>query len=215
MIREMVISIREAVKANCYLPALALALALPDILGQEMYPDLQHSNGRRDISEQYKTWFNEWVMKSHYYLGDDSSDTFSLKLISENNSNRDKSQHYYFDGAMCYRLRCSFLHSGNYAFDLPKSDGYNYQHIKFELRINASDSTGISWKDEDYEDREAHVTIDIGTLCNSICDGVDHCLRDNPSIIEGNDIKIIDLKTWKTDSPVKVEGSWIKARRIE
>ena len=44
---EKINAIRVALEKECYLPALALALTLPDICGQIEYPELIRKNGSR------------------------------------------------------------------------------------------------------------------------------------------------------------------------
>ena len=54
---EKINSIRRAIECECYLPALALALTLPDICGQIEYPDFKRKdkNGKefREGRRQY------------------------------------------------------------------------------------------------------------------------------------------------------------------
>ena len=42
---DKIVAIRKAIECECYLPALALALTLPDICGQIEYPDFKRKDG--------------------------------------------------------------------------------------------------------------------------------------------------------------------------
>lgn len=112
--KEKVLQIRKALEAEIYLPALALALTLPDICGQIEYP----KNG---VRERYIKWFNDWV--AHWY----ADDTGWIE-------NGKKPKNPYFTGEMCYGLRCAYLHSGNsktrYNFGLIMNscDSYSYSN---------------------------------------------------------------------------------------
>lgn len=61
---DKIAAIRKAVESECYLPALALALTLPDICGQIEYPDFKRKdkNGKefREGRRQYVTWYNDF-----------------------------------------------------------------------------------------------------------------------------------------------------------
>ncbi|MFT8320094.1 MAG: hypothetical protein ABF649_04245 [Bacillus sp. (in: firmicutes)] len=46
--------IKQALKCECYLPALALALTLPDICGQIEYHQFVNKKGNRLFGKQYK-----------------------------------------------------------------------------------------------------------------------------------------------------------------
>ncbi|WP_246010437.1 MULTISPECIES: hypothetical protein [Bacillaceae] len=104
---EKIKDIRLALYNQNYQAALALSLTLPDICGQIEYPNLKRRDGRRNIGQQYATWFNDWV--NHYYADPTGwTDDYS------------KAKSPIFTGEMCYSLRCSFLHEGN--SDIPEWD---------------------------------------------------------------------------------------------
>ena len=96
---DKIVAIRKAIECECYLPALALALTLPDICGQIEYPDFKckDNNGKefRQGRRQYVTWYNNFVKPLHY-IADDKAPKFQ------------------FNGEFCYALRCSLLHEGNF-----------------------------------------------------------------------------------------------------
>lgn len=111
-------AIKKAIECECYLPALALALTLPDICGQIEYPELIYTSGQRKGQrkgrEQYIKWYDSHV-KPLYYITDKDAPTNQ------------------FDGYTCYALRCSLLHAGN--FDL-KSQNQKIPIDLFKLHVD-------------------------------------------------------------------------------
>lgn len=124
-------SIYKAINSECYLPALALTLTLPDICGQIEYPK------EKNVNSRYTKWFDK-------YVGPSMIDTKSIK----------------FNGELCYKLRCSFLHSGT--FDMQKN--YN---IIFKLHVGNSIATYSSFAS--LEDNKI-IDIDVRTICFFICE---------------------------------------------
>lgn len=158
---EKINAIRQALKHECYLPALALALTLPDIGGSIEYPDYINKKGNRLVGEQYKAWFDEWV---NQYYADPSGWTDDFKQAKKP----------YFDGKMCYNLRCSFLHSGNSDIDDfgEKEDAENRYSYHFELCINGCDSIGTLWTSPQVNVSKTlklkTVRIDLVSLCENL-----------------------------------------------
>ncbi|MBQ9348422.1 MAG: hypothetical protein IJT94_13995, partial [Oscillibacter sp.] len=54
MIDIYINEIRQALKHQCYFPALALALALPDICGMAEFPHLR-------VTERYIAWYDKYL----------------------------------------------------------------------------------------------------------------------------------------------------------
>ena len=100
----LVESIRNAVEKGCLIPALMSSLTIPDAMGQRLYPDLVLDNGKRAAGRQYAKWFDSWAAND-FLFSDDLS----------NEGETTPSQ--IFNGKMCWKLRCSLLHSGDY--DVP------------------------------------------------------------------------------------------------
>lgn len=185
---EKINSIRKAIECECYLPALALALTLPDICGQIEYPNLVNKKGNRIVGEQYIAWFDEWV--SHYYA-DSMGRTSDCQQV--NNS--------YFTGKMCYDLRCSFLHSGNSGIkDFGDcEDEENKYFYSFELCINGCDCVGERWEvpqmNVDKMYKEKIVRIDIVTLCKNLCSSAEkYYLHKAEELFSEHNIRIVDIK---------------------
>jgi len=97
MIRNFVEDIKKARDNKAYLSALALALTMPDICGKIEY----HKTSGMDDRDKYISWFNKWVYK---YFEIPKSNNFDWNKYDELVK---------FNGDVCYKLRCAFLHSGN------------------------------------------------------------------------------------------------------
>ena len=83
---EKVDSVRKALKAGLYEPALALALTLPDICSIIEYP------AEKSVTKRYIDWCD-----CHIF------------------TNQSTDSDIEFTGAALYQLRCHFLHSGDNA----------------------------------------------------------------------------------------------------
>ncbi|MCO7125126.1 hypothetical protein NIE88_04970 [Sporolactobacillus shoreicorticis] len=149
-------AIKRALECECYLPALALALTLPDICGKVEYP-------KYNVGNRYENWFDNWV--EHLYADPSGWD------------NDKRAKNPYFTGRLCYGLRCAFLHSGDSNIKEKfwgdqENDEYRYSY-HFELCINGSDSFGETWETPHKEikriEKQKTVQINIVTLCKNIC----------------------------------------------
>lgn len=141
--------IEAALDAGCQHCALALTLTLPDICAKVLRPKTEgHSNGN-----QYIKWFDKYVVPLYAPLG---------KI--------DKS---FVTGEICYKLRCSFLHAGN--FDLEMGNIYFNIHSR-----EKSEKQG-------YHDLKKEVNgdtiidIDAVGLCNAICEAAKSFYNDTPN----------------------------------
>ncbi|MED4226992.1 hypothetical protein [Neobacillus cucumis] len=181
-------AIKQALECECYLPALALALTIPDICGQIEYPNYVDKNGNRLVGKQYRAWFNDWV--NHRYA-DPSGWTGNYK----------RAKNPFFTGRMCYDLRCSFLHSGNLDINDfgKKEDEKNRYSYNFELCVNGCNSFGEMWeypqKDVDKIEKIKCVRIDVGDLCNNLCLSAEEYYQyKNEEAFVSHKIKIIDIQ---------------------
>lgn len=189
-------SIKRALENHCYMPALSLALTLPDICGQIEYPSFT-INGQRQVGRQYITWFDEWV--NHNYA-DPSGWTVDGK----------KAKKAYFTGKMCYDLRCSFLHSGNsdiHDFN-EKEDKENRYSYKFELSINGADSFGTTCDSFQYSTnkllKQRTVRINIITLCYNLCLSAELYYYQKGSLyFKEHKINLLDLNEESTNADFK------------
>lgn len=55
MIKSYVNNIKCSLKNNCYLSALSLSLALPDICGRAEYPN------ESSVAKRYIDWYNKYL----------------------------------------------------------------------------------------------------------------------------------------------------------
>lgn len=98
-------SIEDAVSAKLWLPAMSLALAVPDMLGQIAFPDPKARNKSR---ERYARWFDTYVSKRLFSIGVDGPI-------------------YMMDGDDAYSFRCAFLHLGE--VDVTEQTKSRYRQI--------------------------------------------------------------------------------------
>lgn len=185
---EKINSIRKAIECECFLPALALALTLPDICGQIEYPEFVYENGKRIIWKQYETWFDKWV--NHKYA-DSTGWTSDYK----------QAKNPYFTGKMCYDLRCSLLHAGNSEINDfgDCEDEENKYSYSFELCINGCDSIGERWEEPQQNigklQKVKMVRIDIVTLCENLCSSAEkYYLHKGDELFNEHNIRIIHIK---------------------
>lgn len=163
--KQTIAAIRDAVAKERWLPALALALTIPDVLGQVAYPELVNNRGKMLVGQQYGRWFHENV---EHRLADHTGhdDGWDAKRP-------------YFTADMCYKLRCEILHVGNddIAFeygDREEDRDYGYD---FELRVNACNSFGSWWATPHGGERVTeHVRV-----CIDIKRSAMHCAK-RPSV---------------------------------
>lgn len=184
---EKIEAIRKAIENKCYLPALSLALTIPDICGQIEYSGLVNEKGKRLVGKQYCAWFDEWV--AHYY-----ADHTGFK------ENGKYPKRPYFTGAMCYQLRCTYLHSGNSDIDdfgKDSDDEFRYVY-HFELSINSCDSYGEWWMEPQFNTskllKHKSVRIDISKLCDCMCSAAERYYQTkNKDLFIEHQIKVIDI----------------------
>ena len=135
--------IRSCINDKHYEAALALSLTLPDICGQVEYP------GETEVGRRYKDWIDNFV--------DDSA--FDANFYAR-----------VFEGmtpSRIYKLRCSFLHSGN--DDLQNESVDEFYLITPELA--AQKQSGYIYGTRKETDGSLHHTIevDIVYLCEVLC----------------------------------------------
>lgn len=160
--------IRNAYRQGNFLPALALALTIPDVCGGSVSP------GIKNVGKRYRDWFDKWALPSFVdHTGFDA----------DGQPNR-----AYFDGEMCYRLRCRFLHENSPEIRPTSYDeepGTDYQYF-FELAVNGTDSYGETWsstmQDGMLPPRIRRVRIDIGALCEALCSAAERFLMESQDL---------------------------------
>ena len=183
--KQTIAAIRDAVAKECWLPALALALTIPDVLGQVAYPELVNNRGNRLVGQQYRRWFHENV-EHHFADHTGYDDNWNAKRP-------------YFTADMCYKLRCEILHAGNddIAFEYGDREEDRDYEYDFELRVNACNSFGSWWVTPYGGERvteHVRVCIDIKTLYDALCEEAERFLQHvSERELEGHSVRIIDV----------------------
>ena len=99
--------INKCIENKLFISALAMALAIPDMLGKLAFPDLDKKNNR------YIKWFDENVRNAQFGY-----------LYSQNPLDIDEESPK-INGSVCYALRCKLYHEGT-----------NDIEFKTKMRIN-------------------------------------------------------------------------------
>ena len=149
---RIIADVRACINGNISVAGLSLALTIPDILGQQAYPDLTFSDGDRNVGAQYARWFDKWVARE-----------FVDKL-------------HWFTGSLCYELRCSLLHSGTaqIEYEHVEQQGVRYNY-SFEL-VDDGAQSHVEHTSHNGRERDCRVHINADTLAGDICDGAERYL---------------------------------------
>ncbi len=138
MIEEIINEIHKLLKNGYPYSALGMALTIPDICGNIAYPEAR-------CGERYIRWFNEYV--------------------SPTNCLQSGKDYRLFDGEICYKLRCAYLHSGN--FDLGHKKAVK-DIEQFTLHYNQDPELRFM-KIAQAPDGRYQIGIDLGVLCDQLC----------------------------------------------
>ena len=154
-IKRIVADVRACIKQNISVAGLALALTIPDVLGQECYPNMTHNDGSRRVSAQYIRWYNAYV--AHQFGQEDS----------------------WFDGEMCYELRCSLLHSGRADIEYRHHDG---TPLRYEYIFELVDDSRQFHEEIPHPEKPAiqicRVHLNADLLAAALCEGAEKWLRE-------------------------------------
>lgn len=147
MIEVYVDNIKWSLQNKCYFPALALALALPDMCGMVEYPG-------ECVSKRYVDWYDK-------YIGE-----FMAQNCDSNP---------WLSGEVVYNLRNTFLHQGAPNIDSDKVNEPVNKLDKFILLLG--DGTVIeqaTWSMKLGSGERAidynTILVDVTYLCNALCD---------------------------------------------
>lgn len=164
-------AIEDAIEKRCFLPALALALVIPDICAKYDYPEIYNQKGGN--GKAYAKWYDKNI--GNY-------DIDHLTGIG------------FLDGRSCWKLRCEFLHSGS--IDLDDFMSVNDKHITFKL--TSSQYSDLKWTiggcsgvkySEDKKNQD--IELDIVNLCGKILAVLRHSyLTDDKFINETENIAL-------------------------
>ena len=157
MIREIVSEVNCLLRDGYPYSALGMALTLPDICGNIAYPKM-------GTGERYRKWFDEFALP----LGNWPTESDFITL----------------NGAVCYKLRCAYLHKGN--FDLGEADAV--KDIKrFTLHYNRDPLLRLN-RIVQMVGGSYHMDIDLGVFCWQLCQAATNFLKTIQS--EGADVTV-------------------------
>ena len=157
-------SIEDALDKECYLPALALTLVLPDICGAYEYPTIYKKKdeykGHKGQGAAYAKWYDEYIYK--YELCDFSNSY--LKELQKKTT---------LTGEYCWKLRCGLLHNGSLDIDDIWSGKNIQDFVDFKFTVSKGTQYGhggsasistYSYKAE----KEITIELDLVTFCKKI-----------------------------------------------
>jgi hypothetical protein len=110
MMLQLIDDVNNALDAECYYSALALALTFSDICGKAEYPKENNTN-------RYKDWYNEHIGKYEQCPCEQCSNTPMP----------------YLSGEVVYSLRNSLLHQGTPTITIGKTKNGNNKVDCFSL----------------------------------------------------------------------------------
>lgn len=186
--RFLISSIRDALKKDCFIPALMTSLTIPDAMGQCLYPELVLKNGKRAAGQQYVKWFDSWAANDSLFSDEPSNEGETIPS-------------QIFNGKMCWKLRCSLLHSGDYdvPVDAPEKDeGFDYNY-RFELVLHGCNALCSSWPSPENGERATKsVTfrVDAATLARSLCAAAEACLKETEETVSYPNLEVFDVAAW-------------------
>lgn len=184
----LVESIRNAVEKDCLIPALMSSLTIPDAMGQLLYPNLVLHNGKRAAGRQYVKWFDDWAANDFLFSGDPSNEGETIPG-------------QIFNGKMCWKLRCSLLHSGDYdvSVDAPEKDeSFDYDY-KFELVLHGCNALCFSWpspKSGMRATKSVTFRVDAASLASSLCNAAEACLKETGETVSYPNLELFDVAAW-------------------
>lgn len=177
-IRGRMADVTKAFEAGAYLSALALALTIPDICGEHLYPG-------RKVGHRYKKWFDEYV--AVFYLEgieDDATISAEKRISDVDNWTTEAPCRAYFSGQDCYALRCTFLHEGTNDISNEKLSAHQ-RTIQFRVFEGPFESDCIGeLKEHPSGLCFDHIDLDLGKFIRCLGLGVEEFLNDHPDMNE-------------------------------
>lgn len=137
--------IEKGLEKGCYFAALTLALTLPDICGKAEYPS-------KCVGDRYRDWYDEYVGK---YEKSRNPYNFDMPYLS---------------GEVVYKLRCSFLHSGNPSVAAEEIKDETCKVDCFKIRYGTSLSGDVShvsywYRNEELEPSYREYDMNLRVFC--------------------------------------------------
>lgn len=164
---DIISEVRCCLDSGYYHAALALALTIPDICGRVEYPEyrIEYPEYRTKSSKRYVAWFNDHILVN-----------YAKKFTPEGEVSES-----YFNGDMCYSLRCKLLHEGNSHLEAKSTIVGGGEGCRFELWVSAgfSDSYGrIIYSIAGYEAVTVErVVLNAIDLCKALCRGAEQFFK--------------------------------------
>lgn len=192
-------SIEDALDKECFLPALALTLVLPDICSEYeysiVYKKKEEYNGHKGQGAAYAKWYDECIYK--YELCDFSKsnlDEQQLKCAKEFQKMTT------LTGEYCWKLRCGLLHNGTLDIDDIWSDKNNQEFVDFKFTVSKEYGHGGSASISNYSyntKKEVEIELDLVTFCKKILAIFKNVYLTNDDFIkktEDKSLKFFDLR---------------------
>jgi hypothetical protein len=134
-----------------------LALTIPDICGL-----VEHPECRKKSKKRYVAWFNDHILVN-----------YAKKFTPEGGVSES-----YFDGDMCYSLRCKLLHEGNNQIDVKSINVSGGKSCRFEFRLIVGGSDSHGRANHNVPGCETvvveRVTLSVTDLCEALCSGAEN-----------------------------------------
>jgi hypothetical protein len=194
-------SIEDALDKECFLPALALTLILPDICSAYEYPIIykkkEEYNGHKGQGAAYAKWYDEYIYK--YELSDFSSCDVDKHILEQAENFQKRST---LTGFNCWKLRCGLLHNGELDIDDIWSDKNNQEFVDFKFTVSQGTQCGyggsVSVSTYSYRtDKKIEIEMDLVMFCNKILAIFKNVYLTNDDFIkktEDKSLKFFDLR---------------------
>lgn len=163
---KVVESIEQALDKECYLPALALTLVIPDICAHFDYPQIYGKKedymGRQGKGAAYAKWYDENIRK--YEIPDYEKCPLEKEIIEKYKELDEKSA---ITGLHCWRLRCRLLHNVSLDIDdIMSDDKYN---VSFEFIVSEESPNGYGGSCRmDETSNHIFIRLNLVTFCKKI-----------------------------------------------
>jgi hypothetical protein len=191
MIDRLITEIKQCMEYDLLLPALALALTLPDTCGKAEYPQ------EKSTKTRFTDWYNKHVCAAWKPL-----------RLNENGPNMS-----YLSGEMAYNLRCQYLHQSTPNIDFSKKEFEKNQVDSFRLVLTRKDNlfaphdAAFMMLTPDAQDETAQIPIyaeyeiNVRWLCESICTAAEKYYRENKSCFNFLQYEIVDYDSEENQPP--------------
>lgn len=165
--------VRKAFEAGAFLSAISMALTLPDICGDRLYPNTSSS-------ERYASWFDEYVAPAYVGLRPDDPKAWE---IGDSDAGSAPCTTSYFSGADCYQLRCVYLHEG---INAPHPEKSKTPFNVIQFRLFDETLAGCDGIEKTQGNRESagflKIDLDLRKFLDNLETGIDKFLNEHPEM---------------------------------